>query len=145
MRNFYFLLFFTLFFYPNLGFAQTDSLTFSFGKNEGSHPQNYVLTGRILDKISLEPIDGAGIHVDGIYTGINSDRFGTYYIKISPGDHTVTFRHVSKIPISIQVILYADGVVNLKMQDKSYELEGVVVMSSFEKRIFSKACSFFRE
>ncbi|WP_339876161.1 carboxypeptidase-like regulatory domain-containing protein [uncultured Algoriphagus sp.] len=129
MRNFYFLLFFTLFFYPNLGFAQTDSLTFSFGKNEGSHPQNYVLTGRILDKISLEPIDGAGIHVDGIYTGINSDRFGTYYIKISPGDHTVTFRHVSKIPISIQVILYADGVVNLKMQDKSYELEGVVVMS----------------
>lgn len=120
---------FLLYLSTSLAFAQTDTLSYSFGKLEGNHPESYVLTGKMTDKISLDPIEGVGITVDGIYTGVNSDRFGTYLIKVSPGEHKVTFRHLSKIPITIQATVYANGVVNLAMQDKSYELQGVVVMS----------------
>ena len=129
MQRFSYLFLFVFYLSTSQAVAQTDSLTYSFGKNEGNHSKTYVLTGRMTDKISLEPIEGVGISLDGIFTGVNSDRFGTYLIKITPGNHKVTFRHLSKIPISIQVIIYANGVVNLEMEDKSYELEGVVVMS----------------
>ncbi|MFC3416018.1 TonB-dependent receptor [Algoriphagus hitonicola] len=113
------------------GFSQTesDSLQFVFGKSEGIHPEKYILTGKILDQDSQEPIEGVGLHVDGFYTGISSDRFGTYYIALSPGVHRVTFRHITKIPLSTSVTLFDNGVVNLNMREKNFELDGVVVMS----------------
>ena len=110
-------------------FAQTDSLTFSFGKNEGSHPKTYILTGKITSKDMDEPIQGVGVHVDGLFTGISTDKFGTYFLTITPGDHKVAFRHISNIPVFTRILLYENGVVNLEMSEKNFELEGVVVMS----------------
>lgn len=110
-------------------FAQTDSLSFSFGKSEGNHPATYALTGKITLKESGEPLQGVGIHVDGLFSGVSTDRFGTYYIQIEPGDHRIVFRHISNIPIPTRILLYENAVVNLQMVEKSFELEGVVVMS----------------
>ncbi|HAS57190.1 MAG TPA: hypothetical protein DCS64_01560, partial [Algoriphagus sp.] len=70
---------FLLFFWAINSYAQTDSLSFQFGKKEGNHPINYILTGKITDKKSGEGIDGVGVHVDGFYSGISTDRFGTYF------------------------------------------------------------------
>lgn len=122
------------FFITVQAFSQTDSLSFSFGKNEGKLPATYVLTGKITDKITREPVQGVGIHLDGIFTGISTDRFGTYLLNISPGLHKVTFRHISKIPVFTQVTLYDNGVINLSLEEKSYELEGVVVLSDQPNR-----------
>jgi hypothetical protein len=122
----------TLLIFMGLGqvaFAQTDSLTFSFGKNSGSNPATYILTGKLTETGASDPIEGVGISVDGNYTGVSSDRFGTYLVNIPPGTHRVSFRHISRIPVFVQVTMYANGVVNLTMEDKSYELDGVVVMS----------------
>lgn len=128
MRKLSFL--FSLYFFLTIpSFSQTDSLSFSFGKNEGKLPATYVLTGKVTDKTTQEPIQGAGIHLDGVFSGISTDRFGTYLLNIPPGLHKVTFRHVSKIPVFTQVTLYENGVINLSMEEKSYELEGVVVLS----------------
>jgi hypothetical protein len=110
-------------------FSQTDSLTFSFGKEEGVHRSTYVLTGKIISKTSGEGLEGVGVHVDGFFTGVNTDRFGTYLIRVGPGVHRVVFRHIAHVPISTKVLLYDNGVVNLGMVEKSYELEGVVVLS----------------
>jgi hypothetical protein len=112
-----------------VAFAQTDSLTFSFGKNSGSNPATYILTGKMTEAGTSDPIEGVGISVDGNFTGVSSDRFGTYLVNIPPGTHRVSFRHISRIPVFVQVTMYANGVVNLTMEDKSYELDGVVVMS----------------
>lgn len=115
-------------------FSQTDSLSFSFGKNEGKLPATYVLTGKITDRITQEPVQGVGIQLDGIFSRISTDRLGTYLLNISPGIHKVTFRHVSKIPIFTQVTLYDNGVINLSLEEKSFELEGVVVLSELSNR-----------
>ena len=111
------------------GFAQTDSLTFSFGKSEGNHPKTYILTGKITSKDTGEPIQGVGVHVDGLFSGISTDKFGTYFLTITPGEHKVAFRHISNIPVFTRILLYENGVVNLEMSEKNFELEGVVVMS----------------
>lgn len=113
----------------NVSFSQVDSLIFEFGKKEAVHPGNYVLTGKVLDAESKQGIEGVGLHVDGFYSGVNTDKYGTYFIKIQPGIHKVTFRHSSRIPVFTEVILFDNGVVNITMKEKSFELDGVVVMS----------------
>jgi hypothetical protein len=121
------LLIFLVFYFPSFG--QTDSLTFSFGKSGGEHPKQYILTGKITSKVSGKPIEGVGVHVDGLFTGVSTDRFGTYYLTIAPGFHRVAFRHISNIPIITNISLYENGVVTLQMAEKNFELEGVVVLS----------------
>lgn len=111
-------------------YAQTDSLTYTFGK-EANIPKSgtLILTGKIQVEGAKEGLQGVGVHVDGLYSGITTDKFGTYFISITPGYHRVTFRHISYIPIFTQVYLYENGVINLEMKEKNFELEGVVVMS----------------
>lgn len=109
--------------------AQTDSLSFSFGKKEGAHAKTYVLTGKITMKEGGQALQGVGIHVDGLFTGVSTDRFGTYYLQVEPGEHRVVFRHLSNVPVFTKIQLYDNAVVNLEMVEKSYELEGVVVLS----------------
>jgi len=109
--------------------AQSDSLSFTFGKNTGNNAASYVLTGKIIDKLSGEPVEGVGLHIDGTYSGISSDRFGTYLTNLKPGVHRISFRSLSKIPLFTQITIYENAVFNLQMEDKSFELEGVVVLS----------------
>ncbi len=119
-----------IFFLVNFGaLAQSDSLTYVFGKVENGNASSYVLTGKLIDQKTNEPIEGVGLYIDGVYKGVNSDRFGTYIINLTPGYHKVAYRQVSKIPVIIQVTIYENAVVNLSMTDKSFELEGVVVTS----------------
>jgi hypothetical protein len=121
------LLIFLFFYFPSFG--QTDSLTFSFGNSRGEHLKPYILTGKITSKDSGKPIEGVGVHVDGMFTGVSTDRFGTYYLTIAPGVHRVSFRHISNIPVFTNISLYENGVVTLQMMEKDFELEGVVVLS----------------
>ncbi|GAB2479298.1 TonB-dependent receptor [Algoriphagus taiwanensis] len=109
--------------------AQEESQVYVFGKNQRNPASNYVLTGKILVKSTGEPLAGVGVHVDGLYSGVSTDKFGFYYLTLTPGTHKVTFRHISYIPIPTQVDLYENGVINLEMTEKNFELEGVVVMS----------------
>lgn len=118
-----------LLFFTFSSFAQTDSLSFSFGKKDGTHPATYILTGKITAKEGGMPIESVGLHVDGMFTGVNTDRFGTYYITLTPGFHRVVFRHVSHVPIFTNLTLYENAVLNLEMVVKDFELEGVVVLS----------------
>lgn len=108
---------------------KVDPISYSFGKSEGTHPASFVLTGRMLEKGTDIPVEGVGVSVDGLFTGVSSDKYGTYLINLTPGVHRVAFRQVSKIPIIVEVSIYKNAVLNLKMEDKNFELEGVVVMS----------------
>lgn len=110
-------------------FAQSDSLTFYFGKAEQTHPATYVLTGKISSQEGGDALAGAGVHVNGTFSGVVTDKFGYYLISLPPGIHRVVFRHISHAPRITEVHLYDNGVINLDMALKSFELDGVVVLS----------------
>ena len=129
MSKFSFQLILFFFFGITVAYGQTDSLTFRFGKAQNQHPNTYVLTGKILTEETNEPLQGVGLHVNGVFTGTVTDKYGFYYLTLEPGVHRVTFRHISYIPVFTQVELYDNGVVNLEMTVKSFELDGVVVVS----------------
>ena len=129
MRNFRILFIFLYLGVIFRGFSQTDSLTYTFGRESGATQDSYVLTGKITLKTNGDPLPGVGIHLDGLFSGVSTDKFGFYYLSIPKGAHKVTFRHISHIPIFTQVYLYENAVINLEMEEKNFELEGVVVMS----------------
>ncbi|WP_169719283.1 TonB-dependent receptor [Algoriphagus mannitolivorans] len=104
-------------------------MTYTFGSEVNASQASYVLTGKIIAKNTGDPLAGVGVHLDGLFSGVSTDKFGFYYLSIPKGFHRVTFRHVSHIPIFTQVYLYENGVINLEMEEKNFELEGVVVMS----------------
>lgn len=116
-------------FFIGEGVAQGDSLTYRFGTPEGIHPGSYVLTGKIQSLDLNDALPGVGVHVDGIFSGVVTDKFGYYLISLPPGVHRVVFRHISHAPRITEVHLFANGVINLDMVLKSFELDGVVVMS----------------
>ena len=72
-------------------FAQTDSLTFYFGKAEQVHPASYVLTGKIRSQEGEVALAGVGVHVNGTFSGVVTDKFGYYLISLPPGNHRVVF------------------------------------------------------
>jgi CarboxypepD_reg-like domain len=72
-------------------FAQSDSLTFHFGKAEQAHPATYVLTGKITSQEVGDALAGAGVHVNGTFSGVVTDKFGYYLIALPPGIHRVAF------------------------------------------------------
>ncbi|GMQ28121.1 TonB-dependent receptor [Algoriphagus confluentis] len=110
-------------------FAQEESKVYVFGKRQPNPASTYVLTGKILIQSTGEPLPGVGVNVDGLFSGVSTDKYGFYYLTLSPGPHKVTFRHISYIPIPTEIELYENGVINLGMTEKNFELEGVVVMS----------------
>ena len=112
-----------------LSFAQTDSLTFYFGKESQTPPATYVLTGKIRSLEGGEALPGVGVHVNGTFSGVVTDKFGYYLIALPPGIHRVVFRHISHAPLFTQVHLFENGVIDLDMLLKSFELDGVVVLS----------------
>jgi len=69
-----------------------------------------------------DPIEGGWISVDGNFTVLDSDRFGTYLVNIPPGTHRVSFRHYFSNPVFVQVTMYAKWRVNLTMEDKATSL-----------------------
>ncbi|MEN2283369.1 hypothetical protein AAGF08_14585 [Algoriphagus sp. SE2] len=76
-------------------YGQSDSLSYFFGKNTGNNASSYILTGKIIDDSSREPIEGVGFHIDGTYSGISSDRFGTYLVNLEQeftGSHLEAYR-----------------------------------------------------
>lgn len=121
------LLFFLFFAFRST--AQTDSLSFSFGKSEGIHSKPYILTGKVTSKVSSKPIEGVGVYVDGVFTGVSTDRFGAYYLTIPPGNHRVVFRHISNVPVFTRIFIYENAAVSIQMVEKAFELDGVVVLS----------------
>jgi len=112
-----------------LSFAQTDSLTFYFGKESQTPPATYVLTGKIRSLEGGEALPGVGVHVNGTFSGVVTDKFGYYLIALPPGIYRVVFRHISHAPLFTQVHLFENGVIDLDMLLKSFELDGVVVLS----------------
>jgi hypothetical protein len=112
-----------------VAFAQTDSLTFYFGKESQTPPATYVLTGKIRSLEGGDALAGVGVHVNGTFSGVVTDKFGFYLVKLPPGIHRVVFRHISHAPLFTQVHLFENGVIDLDMLLKSFELDGVVVLS----------------
>lgn len=87
-----------------------------------SFAQERMVSGVVSDNNGL-PIPGVNVLVKGTKSGVQTDFDGKYSIKASPSQ-TLIFNFVG---MKSQEIVAASTTINVKMQDTTVELEGVVV------------------
>lgn len=107
--------------------AQTDITTVKFQGDPERKKAKYVLTGKVTDKQTGELLSGAAVHVDGFFTGINTDINGQYQAHLDSGRHRIVFRQFGKMAQYFIVELYGDGILDTELDNLSFELETFIV------------------
>lgn len=121
------LAFLVFFIWSNLLYAQQDTLIYTFTDTTNANPAiSYNLTG-IIKGPDNEPISKVSIYIDGQFSGTNTDDFGRYFLALAPGKYKVVIHHISMQPKTLTLFLYGNGVINITMSEKRYNLDEVII------------------
>ncbi len=86
-----------------------------------------ILSGRIMDRNTREPVIGATLYAEDTGTGTVSNTSGNYFIKLAKGTHRLIVRCIGKKDLNLTVNLRSDGELNILMDEKINELKAVEV------------------
>jgi hypothetical protein len=87
------------------------------------------LDGYIRDMKSGEAIIGASVYIDKPRIGVVTDQYGYYSLTLPRGRHLIKISSAGMKDTKRQVVLYADGKLNIEMVDYIQSLKAVVVSS----------------
>jgi len=108
--------------------ATTENKLYEIGlKTNIIQPGNATLSGYIKDIKSGESVVGATIFVADTKTGVATDQFGYYTIKLPKGRQTLIIHGIGMRDSRRQIILYTDGRLNIEMQEQVYSLKEVKI------------------
>lgn len=118
--------------------AQTEDGKVSFRAAENARKAKYFLTGKVIYFETGEPLSGVSVHIDGFFTGINTDANGQYFILLDSGRHRIAFRHFGKKANVYQVDLFGDGVIDTDLTGLQFELD-MFTLRSEEREMIVKS------
>jgi len=99
------------------------------------------LSGYIRESETGEPIIGAVIYVEDLELGVISDLSGYYVLSLPKGRHFINYHSLGKKDIRHQVVLNADGNLNIELTEKITQLRGVEVVADKAKDYFDSVLS----
>lgn len=94
-----------------------------------------VLSGFLRDSKTGEPIIGAAVFVENPMIGVATDQFGFYSITLAKGKHVLKIKSIGMKSTQRRVMLYADGKLNIDMEEDITPLKEVVVESDRDVRV----------
>lgn len=89
-----------------------------------------VLSGRVLDAITGEPISGAALMIDETTTGTASATDGTFRIPLSDVPAVLVVSHLSYQPTRIRIALFPSQSIEIKLEPASHDLGTVDIRSN---------------
>ncbi|MEN2283507.1 carboxypeptidase-like regulatory domain-containing protein [Algoriphagus sp. SE2] len=122
----------TIYFQPSC--AQTEFTEIRFEQTDSSKRSKYSLKGKIIQFGTSEPLEGVSIHIDGFFTGNNTNKVGQYALSLDSGKHRIVFRQLGKQPAHYIVYLYGDGQLDIALTDRDFELETFTVQAEERDR-----------
>ncbi|MBB6003986.1 TonB-dependent receptor [Arcicella rosea] len=93
-----------------------------------------LLTGKITDSKTGEPIVGVTIFLDFRKSGIITDTTGRFNIYLPKGDYVLKFSHVGYKPYRTKITLKGNTTFDLALDDVSKTLEEVIVSSQATRK-----------
>lgn len=94
------------------------------GEHAGHRP---TLSGYISGQNKGEPVIGATIYIQELEMGTVSDHNGYYTLTIPAGQYTLIASSLGRKERKMMVSLHSDGRLNIKLEDKLFSMEEVVV------------------
>jgi Ca-activated chloride channel family protein len=98
-------------------------------KTNSAVKPDVVVSGKVVDANTLDPLIGVNVVVKGLKTGTTTDINGEYELKVPVGEHTLVFSYVGYSRHTEKVNVDLDGLKNLviKMKPDVSTLDEVVV------------------
>lgn len=93
-----------------------------------------VLSGRVVDAQSGDPLVGAVISVDFKKSGSTTDATGNYKLSLPVGEYVVKVSNVGYNPFRTKIYVKGDMVLNVELNDVTKQLEEVIVSASSSKK-----------
>ncbi len=97
---------------------------------KGNGSRTAVISGKITEANSGEPIIGATVYAEDVQTGTVTNSSGQYFLELSKGTHRLGVRFVGKKEVYLTINLLSDGELDVEMEEKAMELKAVVVTSN---------------
>lgn len=93
------------------------------------------IAGTIRDSKSGEPVIGASVFVENPMIGASTDQFGHYSLSLPKGQHIVKVKSIGMKNTHRQVMLYANGRLDIEIDEDITPLKEVVVESDRDARV----------
>jgi hypothetical protein len=113
---------------------QAESKVYVIGIKSGNLQGKAILSGIIRDIKSGEPIIGATISTTS-GSGVISDQLGNYSISLTKGKNELKIQSVGMKKTTRQIMLYADGKLNIELEETITSLKEVVIESDRDKNV----------
>ncbi len=134
----------------NSAFVQTDTVNtsrklksaienklFEIGPPSSSGKGKVTLAGYVRDVKNGEPIAGVSIAVDSLAAGVMTDGFGYYSLTLPGGRHLLKINAIGMKTTSRQILLHADGKLNIELAEYVPSLKEIVVTATRTSNIRS--------
>jgi len=86
-----------------------------------------LLSGRVTDRVSGEPLIGATLYFPRQQEGAATDEEGAYAIALPTGAHQLEVQSVGYAPLTLSLEIYEDGELPLELTSQSTNLQEVIV------------------
>ena len=107
------------------------SLNYTFGiPTDKTDKRRAVLSGRIVDAVSGEPVVGATVVVEGLNTGVMADANGDFSLDLPQGRHSIVIRSIGTEEKKLGVNLFANGKVNVELKEQSTAIDEVNIVAN---------------
>jgi hypothetical protein len=106
-----------------------------FGEPGKSNKDRVVISGRVVDLKTRQPIPHVNIQISGALTGVRTDENGKYTLSLSPGVHVINFSFVNYETKVVDLAAYDDGVIDLDMEETPIMLEEVVIQDQASREL----------
>lgn len=112
-----------------------ESKLYSLGARTTNLQGTATVLGKIRDAANGEPVIGASIFVEKTQTGAVTDQTGHYSLTIPKGRHELIIKSIGMKSTTRQVMLYADGRLDIEMEEEITPLKEVVIESERDVRV----------
>ncbi|WP_207429777.1 TonB-dependent receptor [Pedobacter sp. SYSU D00535] len=107
--------------------ATLENKVYTIGSAAGGERGNATLAGYIRSAKTGEPISGAAIYIASPRIGTATNQFGFYSLTLPKGKHELLIRAIGVRDTRRQVLLYADGKLDINVQEQLLSLKEVVI------------------
>ena len=85
------------------------------------------LTGKILDQLNEEPLQGVTLYFDAIGSATTTDRDGNFSITVPTGYNLLEISYVGYEGHKILLRIYENASINLTLAPEAYELDEILI------------------
>jgi len=117
-------------------FGSDEYRVFKIGNPSGQNKNGKViLSGTVIKPETGEPLVGVVVYVPKLKVGAVTNSVGYYSIELPQGQYQVEFRMVGMRQSVRNIIIYSDGILNVRLAENTNQLNEVVVSANRENNV----------